>query len=156
MVIYSSQAEDMENMEERAEAKAVEKEIEHVTAVDILSQYSEEEKAKALRRLDWNLIPLYVTYRIWPFLWMRLTSFDRLGVLYMLSYIDRSNLGNAYTAGMGAAWGITSNQYSWIITAYYLAYIAFQWFILLWKIVSLPVGLLKPTSTHIVELIFLQ
>ncbi|KAF5015844.1 hypothetical protein F66182_12675, partial [Fusarium sp. NRRL 66182] len=79
MVIYSSQAEDMENMEERAEAKAVEKEIEHVTAVDILSQYSEEEKAKALRRLDWNLIPL-------------------LGVLYMLSYIDRSNLGNAYTA----------------------------------------------------------
>lgn len=85
---------------------------------------------------------------------MRLTYFDRLGVLYMLSYIDRGNLGNAYTAGMGAAWGITSNQYSWIITAYYLAYIAFQWFILLWKIVSLPVGL-TITSTQTAELIFL-
>jgi hypothetical protein len=58
----------------------------------------------------------------------------------MLSYIDRGNIGNAYTAGMGSAWGITSNQYSWIITAYYLAYIAFQWFILLWKVVSLPVS----------------
>ena len=62
-----------------------------------------------------------------------------LGVLYMLSYIDRGNVGNAYTAGMGEEWGITSNQYSWIITAYYLAYIAFHWFILLWKLVSLPV-----------------
>jgi hypothetical protein len=61
----------------------------------------------------------------------------------MLSYIDRGNIGNAYTAGMGASWGITSNQYSWVITAYYLAYIAFHWFILLWKIVSLPVSLLR-------------
>ncbi|CAG8184959.1 unnamed protein product [Penicillium salamii] len=63
----------------------------------------------------------------------------RLGVLYLLSYIDRGNVGNAYTAGMGKEWGITSNQYSWVITAYYIAYIAFQWFILLWKVVSLPV-----------------
>jgi hypothetical protein len=59
----------------------------------------------------------------------------------MLSYIDRGNIGNAYTAGMGEEWGITSNQYSWIITAYYIAYIAFHWFILLWKLVSLPVSL---------------
>lgn len=66
-------------------------------------------------------------------------NFCSLGVLYMLSYIDRGNVGNAYTAGMGEKWGITSNQYSWIITAYYLAYIAFHWFILLWKLVSLPV-----------------
>lgn len=86
---------------------------------------------------------------------MSLTSLGRLGVLYMLSYIDRGNVGNAYTAGMGADWGITSNQYSWIITAYYLAYIAFHWFILLWKIVSLPVGLLTPPSTPIAELICL-
>lgn len=62
MVIDSSQAKDMENIEERGEAKPVEKEIEHVSAVDLLAQYSEEEKSKALRRLDWNLIPLYVSY----------------------------------------------------------------------------------------------
>lgn len=68
----------------------------------------------------------------------------------MLSYIDRGNVGNAYTAGMGKEWGITSNQYSWIITAYYLAYIAFHWFILLWKLVSLPVrspSLSNPSAT---------
>ncbi|KAJ0415308.1 major facilitator superfamily domain-containing protein [Aspergillus carlsbadensis] len=95
------------------------KHSENVTAGDLLAQYSDAEKKKAFRKLDWNLIPL-------------------LGVLYMLSYIDRGNVGNAYTAGMGEAWGITSNQYSWIITAYYIAYIVFHWFILLWKLVSLP------------------
>lgn len=57
----------------------------------------------------------------------------------MFSYIDRGNIGNAYTAGMGSDWGITSNQYSWVVTAYYLTYIVFQWFVLLWKVVSLPV-----------------
>ncbi|KAL4881369.1 major facilitator superfamily domain-containing protein [Aspergillus karnatakaensis] len=92
---------------------------EHVSADELLAQYTPEEKTKAFRKLDWNLIPL-------------------LGVLYMLSYIDRGNIGNAYTAGMGEDWGITSSHYSWIITAYYIAYIAFHWFILLWKVVSLP------------------
>ncbi|KAJ5687514.1 hypothetical protein N7536_010133 [Penicillium majusculum] len=93
--------------------------LENIPADEALAQYSDAEKTKAFQKLDWNLIPL-------------------LGVLYMLSYIDRGNVGNAYTAGMGKEWGITSNQYSWIITAYYLAYIAFHWFILLWKLVSLP------------------
>jgi hypothetical protein len=51
----------MENMEELGEAKPVEKTIEHVSAVDLLAQYSEKEKNKALQRLDWNLIPLYVS-----------------------------------------------------------------------------------------------
>ncbi|KAL4949480.1 major facilitator superfamily domain-containing protein [Aspergillus filifer] len=88
-------------------------------AIDLLAHYSPTEQVKAVRKLDWNLIPL-------------------LGFLYMLSYIDRGNVGNAYTAGMGEEWGITSNEYSWIITAYYIAYIAFHWFILLWKVVSLP------------------
>lgn len=57
----------------------------------------------------------------------------------MASYIDRGNIGNAYTAGMGKDWAITSNQYAWIITAYYLTYTACHWFILLWKLVLLPV-----------------
>ncbi|KAI9928605.1 hypothetical protein MW887_001820 [Aspergillus wentii] len=107
---------EKQNMEESMEVTTCH---ENVLADEALSQYTEEEKTKAFRKLDWNLIPL-------------------LGFLYMLSYIDRGNVGNAYTAGMGNEWGITSNQYSWIITAYYLAYIAFHWFILLWKLVSLP------------------
>lgn len=75
----------------------------------------------------------------WFYLCKHSADSHRLGLLYLVSYIDRGNVGNAYTAGMGKEWNITSNQYSWLITAYYIAYIAFQWFILLWKVVSLPV-----------------
>jgi hypothetical protein len=40
--------------------------------------YTKEEEGRAVRKLDWVLIPL-------------------LGVLYMLSYVDRGNIGNAYS-----------------------------------------------------------
>ncbi|KAL3480561.1 major facilitator superfamily domain-containing protein [Aspergillus californicus] len=69
--------------------------------------WSKEEK-RALRRLDWHLIPL-------------------LGGLYLCSYMDRGNIGNAYTAGMGDASGITSSQYSMVVIVYYIAYISFHW-----------------------------
>ncbi|KAJ3956769.1 hypothetical protein N0V92_006674 [Colletotrichum tropicale] len=70
--------------------------------------WSKEEEGQALRKLDWNLIPL-------------------LGSLYLVSYIDRGNVGNAYTAGMGKEWGITSEDYSWIVTVLYIGYILFHW-----------------------------
>lgn len=36
------------------------KNIENAIANDTLARYSDAEKTKALRKLDWNLIPLYV------------------------------------------------------------------------------------------------
>ncbi|KAI8263320.1 hypothetical protein K4K58_013079 [Colletotrichum sp. SAR11_239] len=81
--------------------------------------WSKEEEGQALRKLDWNLIPL-------------------LGSLYLVSYIDRGNVGNAYTAGMGKEWGITSEDYSWIVTVLYIGYILFHWLILVWTFVPLP------------------
>ncbi|CAH0023694.1 unnamed protein product [Clonostachys rhizophaga] len=83
-----------------------------------LTTWTPEEEAKAVRKLDWCLIPL-------------------LGFLYMVSYIDRGNIGNAYTAGMGSEWGITSDQYSWLVTSYYIGYIVFHWLILVWKFVPI-------------------
>ncbi|KAI7779170.1 major facilitator superfamily transporter [Diaporthe eres] len=76
--------------------------------VESVTSYTKEEEGEALKRLDWNLIPL-------------------LGVLYLVSYIDRGNVGNAYTAGMGKEWGITSDDYSWIVTILYIGYILFHW-----------------------------
>lgn len=45
----------------------------------------------------------------------------------MASYIDRGNIGNAKAAGMNDEIGITSDDYAWLITIYYIAYIAFHW-----------------------------
>lgn len=129
---------DIENAE-IAESKVDTVYHENIPAKDALAQYSDAERRRAFRKLDWTLIPLYDYPSSFKKHGYSVADTDRLGVLYMLSYIDRGNVGNAYTAGMGKEWGITSNQYSWIITAYYLAYIAFHWLILAWKLVSLPV-----------------
>ncbi|KAF4544573.1 MFS transporter [Lasiodiplodia theobromae] len=86
---------------------------------DLDEEWTEQEEKQALRQLDLSLMSL-------------------LFVLYMLSYIDRSNLGSAYVAGMGKSWGITSRQYSWIIIVYYITYPLGHVFIPLWKLLNLP------------------
>ena len=92
------------------------------------STWTREEERKALRKLDWNLIPLWVYHACFE---ESFTSADsrtgRLGALYLVSYIDRGNIGNAYTAGMGSEWGITSDDYAWVVTTLYIGYIAFHW-----------------------------
>ena len=69
-----------------------------------------------------------------------LRKFDRrlilfLGLLYLLSFLDRSNIGNARIAGMDSSLGLSSNQYEWLLTVFYITYISFQWMILLYKLV---------------------
>lgn len=69
-----------------------------------------------------------------------LRKFDRrlvlfIALLYMLSFLDRSNIGNARIAGLDTALSLTSSQYSWLLTAFYMTYIAFEWMILLYRIV---------------------
>jgi len=67
-------------------------------------------------------------------------KFDRrlvlfVALLYMLSFLDRSNIGNAQIAGLAQDLNISSNQYEWILTAFYFTYICFEWMSLLWKII---------------------
>lgn len=50
-------------------------------------------------------------------------------------------------AGMGKKWHMTSNQYSWLVTIYYFGYIFFQWLVLAWRVVRLPV---RPPIHHVI------
>ncbi|EXJ84550.1 hypothetical protein A1O3_05219 [Capronia epimyces CBS 606.96] len=58
-----------------------------------------------------------------------------LGFLYMLSFLDRSNIGNARIAGLDKDLSLSSSQYDWLLTAFYITYIAFEWMILLYRVV---------------------
>ncbi|KAF8322167.1 MFS general substrate transporter [Clavulina sp. PMI_390] len=80
------------------------------------SLYTEEEERIVTRKLDRRIVPIVFT-------------------LYVLAFLDRSNIGNAYTAGMGKELGISSNQYEWLLTIYYISYIIFQTMVLAWKVV---------------------
>ncbi|KAF7882201.1 hypothetical protein EAF00_011717 [Botryotinia globosa] len=67
-------------------------------------------------------------------------KFDRklvvfVALLYMLSFLDRSNIGNAKIAGLERDLHLDSNKYEWVITTFYIAYICFEWMSILWKII---------------------
>ncbi|KAG4027381.1 hypothetical protein MFRU_030g00170 [Monilinia fructicola] len=70
---------------------------------------------RLVRKLDRKLIPLVM-------------------LLYLLSYLDRSNIGNAKTAGMSKELQLSSSQYEWLLTIFYISYIVFEWFALMWKV----------------------
>ncbi|OBT86404.1 hypothetical protein VE02_05267 [Pseudogymnoascus sp. 03VT05] len=47
-----------------------------------------------VRKIDMNLMPL----------------------VYLLAFLDRSNIGNAQTAGMGKSLGMSDGEYQWLLT----------------------------------------
>lgn len=69
---------------------------------------AEEEKAREekalLRKIDFRLIPA-----VW--------------IMYLLSYLDRSNIGNAYTSGMGAELKMSSQAYSVVLLVFFITYV---------------------------------
>ncbi|KAF2094743.1 retrograde regulation protein 2 [Rhizodiscina lignyota] len=77
-------------------------------------EYTAEEEAKVIRKLDWNMIPLLFT-------------------LYTLSVLDRTNLGNARIAGMEKDIDLNGNRYNWLGTMFYIGYVLFQWIQIGWK-----------------------
>ncbi|KAF7192750.1 putative transporter [Pseudocercospora fuligena] len=77
--------------------------------------YTPDEEKAVIRKLDVKLA-LYVAF------------------LYMMSFLDRSNLGNANVARLSADLNLTDDQFQWLITAFYITYIAFEWMTLCYKI----------------------
>ncbi|RMZ82395.1 hypothetical protein DV737_g2062, partial [Chaetothyriales sp. CBS 132003] len=77
--------------------------------------YTAEEEQHVVRRLDRRLVSV-------------------LSLLYLLSFLDRSNIGNARIAGLESSLQLTANQYDWLLTAFYACYIAFEWMIMLYRV----------------------
>lgn len=67
-----------------------------------LNRFTEEEEEAVIRKLDWHLMPL-------------------IFVLYSLSVLDRSNLGNAKIAGMTKEIDLGGNRYAWLGTIFYIS-----------------------------------
>ena len=62
---------------------------------------------KFLRKLDWYLLPA-------------------LGFLYLLSFLDRSNVGNARIEGMTTSLHMTGNEYLTGLTLFFVGYVIFE------------------------------
>lgn len=48
-------------------------------------------------------------------------------VLYVLSYLDRGNIGNAKTAGILPGLGLSDTDWVWVLQAFYICYVLFEW-----------------------------
>lgn len=74
-------------------------------------------EARVRRKLDTHLVPL-------------------LGACYLLAFLDRSNVGNARIAGLETDLHLTSSDYDWLLTAFYISYIIFGFLAIMWKVVA--------------------
>ncbi|KAF2663781.1 MFS general substrate transporter [Microthyrium microscopicum] len=73
---------------------------------DDLNVHGVNEKA-LLRKLDWKLLPA-------------------LSILYLLSFLDRSNVANARLEGLTTDLKMTGNQYLTGLTLYFIGYVIFE------------------------------
>lgn len=71
-----------------------------------LASFRHLDEKKILRKMDLRLIPM-------------------LTLLYLLSFLDRSNIGNAKIEGLTEDLHMTGPQYNWCLTVFFFAYLAF-------------------------------
>ncbi|KAJ6005665.1 hypothetical protein N7451_003609 [Penicillium sp. IBT 35674x] len=89
-----------------------------------------ELKGKRTRGPKWTLEEEREVVRIFD---KRLVPF--LALLYLLAFLDRSNIGNARIAGLQEDLQLSSSQYEWLLTAFYITYILFEWMTLMYRVV---------------------
>ena len=77
--------------------------------------WSDDEEAQVRRKLDLRIVT---------------TSF----FLYLCALLDRANIGNAKTAGMNKALGMSDSQFQWLLTIFYIGYIVFQFQVFMYKL----------------------
>ena len=69
--------------------------------------FSNVDEKKTLRKMDLHLIPM-------------------LALLYLLSFLDRGNIGNAKIEGLSDTLKLTGPQYNWCLTVFFFTYCAFE------------------------------
>ncbi|PYI12432.1 MFS general substrate transporter [Aspergillus sclerotiicarbonarius CBS 121057] len=75
---------------------------------DVISpSFSSEEEKSLVRKVDLTLLPT-----IW--------------IMYLLSYMDRTNVGNAKISGMQTDLDLTSGQYSIALVVFFIGYVIFE------------------------------
>ena len=89
--------------------------VEHTTQSHEQHVLPDTEK-RVIRKMDCRIIPLVTA-------------------LYILAFLDRSNIGNARIAGMAEDLKLSSPDYQWLLTIFYITYIIFEFQALFWKII---------------------
>ncbi|KAL2784653.1 major facilitator superfamily domain-containing protein [Aspergillus keveii] len=76
-------------------------------AAQSATSFDEVEEKRIIRKIDWHIVPV-------------------LGVLYLMSFIDRSNIGNAKIAGMDEDLDLDGMRYNTAVTVFFVTYSLFE------------------------------
>ncbi|KAJ5595616.1 hypothetical protein N7450_002074 [Penicillium hetheringtonii] len=74
---------------------------------DFFTSYPEEKRKSTFRKVDARLVPM-------------------LAVLYLISHIDRANIGNAKIEGMVEDLGMTGVQYNTVLSIFFVPYVLLE------------------------------
>jgi len=69
--------------------------------------FSNIDEKKVLRKMDLHILPM-------------------LALLYLLSFLDRGNIGNAKIEGLTETLNMTGPEYNWCLTVFFFTYCAFE------------------------------
>jgi hypothetical protein len=69
--------------------------------------FSNVDEKAVLRKMDLRLLPM-------------------LALLYLLSFLDRGNIGNAKIEGLSTDLKLTGPEYNWCLTVFFFTYCAFE------------------------------
>ncbi|KAJ4375885.1 hypothetical protein N0V83_001163 [Neocucurbitaria cava] len=72
-----------------------------------MASFAHLDEKKILRKMDLRLIPM-------------------LALLYLLSFLDRGNIGNAKIEGLTEDLKMSGSQYNWCLTVFFFTYAAFE------------------------------
>jgi hypothetical protein len=126
--IRAEEAHELKDMS--SEGKRPEDDFEDMENLDQVATaggFAPEEEKSVVKKLDRRVVGL-------------------ISLLYLLSFLDRSSkpslplwnlvltkadIGNAKIAGLMNDLKLSNDQYEWLLSAFYLTYIAFEWMALL-------------------------
>lgn len=66
----------------------------------LLSKFDTKRQKKLLRKIDWRLLPV-------------------LSLFYLISFMDRANIGNAKLQGLEEDLNLTPSEYNWYFGPFY-------------------------------------
>ncbi|KAL7912456.1 MFS general substrate transporter [Trichoderma velutinum] len=73
----------------------------------LITKFDTKRQKKLLRKIDWRLLPV-------------------LTVFYLISFMDRSNIGNARLQGLEADLHLSPSQFNWCLTIFFFPYGLFE------------------------------
>ncbi|KAM0096456.1 hypothetical protein ACP6JD_000219 [Aspergillus fumigatus] len=100
------------------------------------ARYTTAEEKQVVKKFDRKLVPFLALLYLLSFLDRSSELFTVSELKQYIKWLTVADIGNAKIAGLMDDLRLSSSQYEWLLTAFYITYILFEWMTLMYRIVS--------------------